>query len=115
MRSILEFLDETKQLKPDALVFSSKKDHKYIYLKNNPNLPQNLIKDSKRTNGEMYIKNGRRIYPVVVDMFEHPTIMSGDKDLADIWVVDNLDQAQKQLDLMVRSGAKQFERKIRIF
>jgi hypothetical protein len=30
-------------------------------------------------------------------------------------VVDNLDQAQKQLDLMVRSGAKQFERKIRIF
>jgi hypothetical protein len=47
-------------------------------------------------------------------MIEHPTIKAGDGDLADIWVVDNLKQAQEQLDIMIKKGAKQFKSKIKV-
>jgi hypothetical protein len=47
-------------------------------------------------------------------MFEHPKIKSKDGDLADIWIVDDLKQAQDQVDLMIKYGAKQFKRKIQI-
>jgi hypothetical protein len=97
----------------DALVYSNKKDHKYIFLKSNPNIPKDLIPDKKRFKGQMYRLKNRDIYPVIVDMFEHPTIKSGDGDLADIWIVDDLEQAQKQLDLIIKYGAEQFENKIR--
>jgi len=113
MKSIQEYLEQSLP-KHDALVYSQKKDHKYIYLKDNPNIPKDLIPDKKRFKNQMYRKNNRNIYPVIVDMFEHPTIKSGDGDLADIWIVDSLEQAQKQLDLMVKYGARQFEPKIRM-
>ena len=98
----------------DAMVISSKQDHKFIFLKNNSKLPSNLIPDKKRFKNKMYRKGNIDIYFVIVDMFEHPTIKAGDGDLADIWVVDNLKQAQEQLDIMVKRGAKQFKSKIKI-
>jgi len=45
-------------------------------------------------------------------MYEHKTIKAGDGDFADIWVVDSLEQAQQQLDIMIKYGAKQFFPKI---
>ncbi len=94
-------------IKYDAIVISKKGDHKYIFLKKNK--PNNLKLDPKgRIKGEWYIRNNIKIYPVIVDMFEHPTIKSQDKDFADIWIVDDLNQAQKQLDLMIKHGTKKF-------
>jgi len=115
MRSIIQYLNENidNRIKADAVVVSKKGDYKYIFLKRNK--PKNLLPDPKgRMKNKFYTRNNRRIYPVIVDMYEHPNIKSGDGDLADIWVVDNLQQAQKQLDLMIKYGAKQFESKIKI-
>lgn len=119
MKSIYEYVmknNELDQLKKsaDAMVVSSKQDHKFIFLKNNPKLPSNLIPDKKRHKNKMYKKGNTNIYFVIVDMFEHPTIKAGDGDLADIWVVDNLKQAQEQLDIMIKRGAKQFKFKIKV-
>ncbi len=47
-------------------------------------------------------------------MYEHNTIISGDGDFADIWVVDNLEQAQHQLNIIIQFGAKQFAPRIKI-
>jgi hypothetical protein len=94
----------------DAIVFSKTKDHKFIFLKGSE--PKGLVPDKKRTKGRPYIKNGRRLYDVVVDMYELPHIISGDNDPADVWVVDSLEQAQQQLDSMIRFGARQFNPKI---
>ena len=115
MRSITKYLNENinKNIKADAVVVSKKGDYKYIFIKGNQ--PNNLKPDPRgRVKNKFYKKKNRKIYPVIVDMYEHPHIKSRDGDLADIWVVDNLEQAQKQLDLMIKHGAKQFERKIRI-
>jgi hypothetical protein len=95
----------------DAIVVSKTGDHKYIFLKTN--MPEDIIEDEKgRKAGTEYIKNGRKIYNVVVDMYELPTVKSGDGDYADIWVVDDLKQAQHQLDIIIRAGAKQFLPKV---
>ncbi len=94
----------------DAVVFSKKRDHKFIFLKENK--PKDITPDKLRTKGKVYIKDHVRLYNVIVDMYEHKSIKSGDGDLADIWVVGNLNQAQKQLDIMIKSGAKQFLPKI---
>lgn len=112
MNSITQFFTESVLADYDAIVISSKGDPKYIFIKGKE--PPGLIPDSKRYKNKMYIKNNRKIYPVIVDMFEHPFIKSKDNALADIWVVDNLEQAQKQLDLMIQSGAKQFSPKIKL-
>ena len=108
------FINNYKQLLNlcDAIVISKKRDHKYIFLKHNK--PDNIIPDKKRFKNKIYIKNGRKLYPVIVDMYELPSVKSGDGDYADIWVVDNLKQAQKQLDLIIKFGAKQFVPKIKI-
>lgn len=94
----------------DALVFSKTKDHKFIFLKGNE--PKNLVADKKRKKGYPYIKNGRRLYDVIVDMYELLDIKAGDNKPADIWIVDDLDQAQYQLDRMISAGARQFNPKI---
>ena len=115
MRSIIQYLNETinQNIKADAIVISKKGDYKYIFIKGNE--PDNLKPDPKgRTKNKFYIRNNRKIYPVIVDMYEHPTIKSKDGDLADIWVVDSLEQAQEQLNLIIKYGAKQFESKIKI-
>jgi len=115
MRSIIKYLTEVinRNIKSDAVVISKKGDYKYIFLKSNR--PTNLLPDPRgRIKGQMYTKKNRKIYPVIVDMFEHPKIKSKDGDLADIWIVDDLKQAQDQVDLMIKYGAKQFKRKIQI-
>ncbi len=94
----------------DAVVFSKTRDHKFIFLKENK--PKNITPDKLRMKGKPYIKGRVKIYDVVVDMYEHNHIKSGDGDLADLWIVDSLDQAQQQLDLMIKAGAKQFLLKI---
>jgi hypothetical protein len=100
-------------IKADAVVMSRKGDYKYIFIKGNQ--PDNLKPDPKgRLKNRIYYKNNKMIYPVIVDMFEHPSIKSDDGDFADIWVVDDLEQAQKQLDLMIKYGARQFYHKIKI-
>jgi len=96
----------------DATVESKKKDTKFIFLKSNK--PSNITHDKLRFKGKQYIKNNRKLYHVVVDMYEHNTIISGDGDFADIWVVDSIEQAQKQLDIMIKFGAKQFAPRIRV-
>ena len=96
----------------DATVVSKKKDTKFIFLKINQ--PNNITHDKLRFKGKQYIKNGHKLYHVIVDMYEHNTIISGDGDFADIWVVDSLEQAQEQLDIMIQFGAKQFSSKIKI-
>ena len=96
----------------DATVASKKGDTKFIFLKENK--PNNITHDKLRFKGKQYIKNNRKLYHVIVDMYEHNTIISGDRDFADIWVVDSLEQAQQQLDIMIKFGAKQFESKIKI-
>ena len=99
---------------PDAMVISLKNDHKYIFLKDNK--PKNLKNDPKnRIKGQWYIKDNRKIYPVIVEMYEHEFLKGKDNDFLDIWIVDNLNQAQEQLDLLVKYGAKQFKKKIKIF
>src|SRR6056297_1996000 len=101
------YFKNINDINQDATVISKKGDHKFIFLKENK--PNNLNPDPKnRVKGEWYIRNNRKIYPVIVDMFEHPTIISRDNDFADIWIVDSLNQAQKQLDLIIKHGAKQF-------
>lgn len=96
----------------DAKVISKFGDHKYIFL--NSNKPDNLIPDSKnRKKNNYYIKDDKKLYYVVVDMYELPSIIMRDKDYADIWVVDNLQQAQEQLDIIIKFGAKQFQPYIR--
>ena len=97
----------------DAVVYSPQgRDHKFIFLKSNT--PSNITPDKLRTKGRPYIKGGKRIYDVVVDMYEIRNVMGGDGMPVDIWVVDNLKQAQHQLDKMIRAGAKQFHPKILI-
>jgi len=46
----------------------------------------------------------QEIYDVVVDMYEHKTDVDITGDPVDIWVVDSLEQAQKQLDIIKSSG-----------
>ena len=100
-------------IKADAVVLSRKGDYKYIFIKGNE--PNNLKPDPRgRIKNTIYYKNNKMRYPVIVDMFEHPSIKSADGDFADIWVVDNLKQAQKQLDLLIKFGARQFNHKIKI-
>jgi len=55
------------------------------------------------------------IYDVMVDMYEHPTLKStnvrtGKKDALDIWVVDNLEQANKQLQNILQNSKKRGEK-----
>ncbi len=47
-----------------------------------------------------------KIYDVVVDMYEHTEIkdQTKAKEPLDVWVVDSLEQAQKQLDLIKEDG-----------
>jgi hypothetical protein len=45
----------------------------------------------------------KKIYDVVVDMYEHKTEVDATGDPADIWVVDSLEQAQEQLDIIRNS------------
>lgn len=47
-----------------------------------------------------------KIYDVIVDMYEHTEIkdQTKAKDPLDVWVVDSLEQAQKQLDLIKEDG-----------
>ena len=98
--------------KCNAKVVSKFGDHKYIFLSSNK--PDNLIPDSKnRKKNNYYIKDNKKLYYVVVDMYELPSIMMRDKDYADIWIVDNLKQAQEQLDIIIKFGAKQFQPYIR--
>ena len=47
-------------------------------------------------------------------MYELPSIIAKDNDYADIWIVDNLQQAQHQLDIIINFGAKQFRPFIQI-
>tara|TARA_R100000278_G_scaffold123151_1_gene111562 strand:- start:8276 stop:17356 length:9081 start_codon:yes stop_codon:yes gene_type:complete len=56
-------------------------------------------------------KLSEQIYEVKVDMFEHPSLMSvdtrtGRRDRADVWVVDNLAQANEQLAAMKKGKGK---------
>jgi hypothetical protein len=94
----------------DALVYSFKKDHKFIFLKGNE--PSNITPDPLRKKGRPYIKNGQRLYDVIVYMYEVKSILAGDKKPADVWVVDSLKQAQDQLQKIISSGADQFKSKI---
>jgi hypothetical protein len=56
-----------------------------------------LIPDKLRTKGEPYLKGGKKIYDVLVDMYEHPTRRDKTGDPVDIWVVDKLSEAKDQL------------------
>lgn len=95
----------------DAIVYSAqKRDHKFIFLKDNA--PPNITPDKFRKKGKPYIKNGRRVYDVVVDMYEMKDVKGGDGMPADIWMVANLKEAQHQLDKIMGAGAKQFHPKI---
>lgn len=94
----------------DALVFSRKKDHKFVFIKGNE--PSNMTPDPLRQKGKPYIKNGIKIYDVIVEMYEMKNILAGDKMPADVWVVDDLKQAQLQLDKIITSGARQFMPKL---
>ena len=49
-------------------------------------------------------KEKTKIYDVVVDMYEHKTEVDANGDPANIWVVDNLAQAQEQLNLIKDGG-----------
>ena len=64
---------------------------------------EGLKPDKLRIKGEPYIKKGKKIYDVLVDMYEHPTRRDRTGDLVDIWVVDNLAQANAQLGA-IKSG-----------
>jgi len=48
-------------------------------------------------------KEKRKIYDVVVDMYEHETDIDATGNPVDIWVVDSLEQAQEQLDIIKNS------------
>jgi len=52
--------------------------------------------------GRDFYEYGRpqKIYDVVVDMYEHKTIKDKTGDPRDIWIVDDLDQAEEQLRLI---------------
>lgn len=54
-------------------------------------------------------KERTKIYDVVVDMYEHTEIkdQTKDKEPLDVWVVDNLQQAQEQLNLIKEGGRGQ--------
>ena len=64
---------------------------------------EQLIPDKLRVKGEPYIKEGKVVYDVLVDMYEHPTRKDKTGDLVDIWVVDDLAQAKAQL-AAIKSG-----------
>ena len=49
-------------------------------------------------------KERTKIYDVVVDMYEHKTEVDATGDPVDVWVVDNLEQAQEQLNLIKDAG-----------
>jgi len=79
----------------DFVVLHDKEDHKYGFLPEHK--PGGLIKDSKRTKGKPYVKNGETIYNVVIDMYEDPRFKDPEGDLADIWV-GTREEAEKQLE-----------------
>ena len=84
----------------DFVVIHDQDDHKYVFLPENK--PSELRPDPKgRKKGRPYIKGGKKIYDVLIDMFESP-IKGPDGDFADIWVGTKTD-AQKQLDA-IHSG-----------
>ena len=77
--------------------------------------PKGEIKDAKDLLNEHYKKKpptikkgrvGKPIYEVKVDMFEHPTLKSGDGEPADVWVVNSLAEAKAQLKA-IKSGRGQ--------
>ena len=49
-------------------------------------------------------KERTKIYDVIVDMYEHKTEVDATGDPVDVWVVDNLEQAQEQLNLIKDGG-----------
>ena len=79
----------------DFVVLHDKEDHKYGFLPEHK--PGGLIKDSKRTKGKPYVKDGKTIYNVVIDMYEDPRFKDPEGDLADIWV-GTREEAEKQLE-----------------
>ncbi len=79
-----------------AVVPHAKGDHKLIYL--TPDAPIDLVEDPKhRTPGEMYIKNGRKIYMVTLTMKEHPTLKNNRGTPYDVWVIDSPEQLTTQI------------------
>jgi len=94
----------------DAIVYSNKKDHKLIFLKGNE--PSNISPDRLRRKGRPYVKSGRRLYDVIVDMYEIKNIKAGDGKPVDIWIVDDFKQGQDQLNKIISGGAEQFKSKI---
>lgn len=79
-----------------ALVPHSKGDHKLVYT--TATAPEGLLDDpKKRTPGEMYVKNGRDIYKVVLTMKEHPTLHDNHGEAYDVWIIDTPQQLTEQL------------------
>jgi hypothetical protein len=79
----------------DYVVLHDQEDHKYVFLPENK--PPDLIPDKRgRKKGQPYIKNGQKIYDVVIDMYESTKFKDVTGDMADIWV-GTKEEAENQL------------------
>ena len=93
----------------DAVVFSKTRDHKFIFLKENK--PKNITPDKLRMKGKPYIKGRVKIYDVVVDMYEHNHIKSGDGDLFIASGVENMTRGP----LVISKASKAFGRDSKMY
>lgn len=96
-------LDELEQT-ADYIVRHEKGDNKFVFLPENK--PQNIIPDPKgRQKGHDYVKNGKTIYRVKIDMYEpKDTEKIFKKDHGpDIWV-GTQDELLDQMDAITAGG-----------
>lgn len=85
-----------------AVVPHKKNDHKIVYTRENA--PNNLLDDpKKRKKWTEYKKNSMKIYDVHVDYAEHPTLMSADGQPLDVWIIDEPQDLEDQLQA-IRDG-----------
>lgn len=90
----------------DAVFCAKNGDHKYVFIKDNPNAPVNIKadnKDGQRVRNKYYNK-----ILIVGDFYQHNTITDETGDFADIIIVDSADDIVKQWESYSFGGAKQF-------
>lgn len=80
-----------------ALAPHAQGDHKLVYMQDNK--PKGLVDDPrKRTKWSMYVKNGRDIYMVTLTMKEHPTLKDIHNEPYDVWIIENAQQLNDQIE-----------------
>ena len=108
-----ETLDQLKA-NADGIYYAFNKDHKFVFVRGGGNEPtmSEMTPDIKVDNRGNERKKGNTYHGISIlgDFYRHNTILdeTKKKDYADIIIVDNFEDIEKQLEAYKAGGTKQF-------